>query len=194
MAKKVILAIFIILMSSLFLGCIDTKSAGLGSIGGTTDLIAKSEKSGIFSEDVDGITKPQKGSFLTPSTNIQLNGYQVIYNNGNTLTIRYSHMYDQYYNSKPNTEQVARIEFHTKGSNNEKYQVSLENEKPEEYYYSCYKDDETYYENIHWDDMGRVDPRSEGNVDRANKFIEAGLKKGKEVKERFYAKELGDWS
>ena len=172
------------MVSSLFLGCIDTDSVGLGSIGGTTDPIAKSEKSGIFSEDVPGA---DTGS--NPNIGMNIENYEVVYNNGNEMYIKYENMLHA-----NGVEQVIWIRFDTKRPNEERYRVSFENGKPTEYYYALTKGDEYYSETIYWDAAGRVDPRSDGDIDRANKFIEAGLKKGKQVKERFYAKELGDWN
>jgi len=187
MAKKAILVISIILVSSLFLGCVDTDSVGLGSIGGTTDPIAKSEKSGIFSEDVKGFTESYQYSHIY---GVYIAAYEAVYNNGDTIEI--------YYDGKRRTEQVVVVKLWTKEVNDieEFYAIKFENEKPTEYlyHYTNYGEDYAIRDAIYWDATGRVDPRSDGDIDRANKFIEAGLKKGKQVKERFYAKELGDWS
>lgn len=171
----------------MFLGCVDTDSIGLGSIGGTTDPITESEKSGIFSEDVVGNTVPKHVGGIYLST------YEVIYNNGNTMKIFYD---GELY--KVRSEQVGGIQLQIKRTapNHEAYRVSLENGKPTEYVYSYTNYDEEcrILDQIYWDAAGRVDPRSDGDIDRANKFIEAGLKKGKQVKERYYAKELGAWN
>jgi len=193
MAKKAILVICVILVSSMFLGCVDIKSIG-GGIGGTTDPVAEYGKSGIFSEDVTGDTWTKNmGGYNV------LCGYKAVYNNGNTIDIGYESepckgmtIAEQY------TEEVTWVRISTKEINGvkESYGVILENEKPTEYWYhyTNYGEEYAIRGEIYWDDAGRVDPRSDGDIDRANKFIEAGLKKGKQVKERFYAKELGDWN
>ena len=160
-------------------GCTDK----IGKLSVISDSIKNSENTGIFSETVSAVTDPTKMG------GIRLFDYDVVYNNGDTISIGYSR--DSSRQKEVGSEQVTAVIFKIKESD-KAYKIVFKNEKPKEYLYYTEEGHSTH-EKIFWDDNGRVDPRSNSDVDRANKFIEDALEKGKNVKERFYAKELGDW-
>ena len=179
---KKLLIICILIISIFFIsGCTDK----IGKLSIMSDPIKNSENTGIFSESVSAITDPTKVG------GIRLGGYEAVYNNGNTISIGYSR--DSSRIKEVGSEQVTHVTFNIKESDIA-YRIVFKNENPVDYLYG-YHDEEgrSIYEKIYWDDNGRVDPRSNGDVDRANKLIEDALEKGKKVKEQFYAKELGNW-
>ena len=174
------------MVSILFIsGCTDKIGKSLDISSDISDSIKNSENAGIFSETVTAVTDPTKMG------GICLYDYDVVYNNGNSLNIGYSR--DSSRQREVGSEQVTGVIFKIKESDIA-YKIVFKNEKPDEYLYLYHTEEgHSTHEKIFWDDNGRVDPRSNGDVDRANKFIEGALEKGKNVKERFYAKELGDW-
>lgn len=144
----------------------------------------KSEKSGIFSENVIGNTKAVQFNPMS------LNSYEGVYNDGNEIHISYV---DPSPSTKTDKELVRAAMFFSSKSY-ESYKILFNNEKPVEYSHRYYNEEGKFIdETIYWDENGRIDPRSDGNIEEANKFMDSALKKGRDVKERFYAKELGDW-
>lgn len=171
MVKKAILVISIILMSSLFLGCIDTDSLGLKSIGGGTDPIAEGERSGIFTECCKVAHKSYQSKELV------LHSYHVVYNTGTELDI----FFDQ-------GTRVVRPRCETKNSRIDRIELDFYN-NGKIFSYSTYSGFSSRH--VKWDERGRVDPRSDVDlVDEANHFAEVVLKKGEEVRRRFAAGEL----
>jgi len=172
-------------MNKLLIICILTVSIIFSSGCMDKDSIKNSENTGIFSETVSAVTDP------TMMGGIRLFDYDAVYNNGDTIHIGYSR--DSSRQKEVGSEQVTAVILNIKKLDSA-YKIVFKNEKPYEYLYLYHNEEgRSIHEKIYWDDNGRVDPRSNGDVDRANKFIEDALEKGKTIKEQFYAKKLGDW-
>jgi len=189
--KKIFgLTMLFVIIGSAVLGCISSPDAkqeemvsGIRTYPTFIDF-TKSEKSGIFSEKVIGNTKPVQFNPMT------LNHYSGVYNDGNEISVGYVAT-----SPGTKTELVKFVKFYS-SKTYESYSIFFDNEKPVEYshrftYYN--EEGDSIDETIYWDENGRIDPRSDGNIEEANEFIDFALKKGRDVKERFFAKELGDW-
>jgi len=174
---KLLIIFMVLVFMSMFTGCVDIASV---------DKIMESEKSGIYSEKVIGSTTYEYCWGEVCGVPV-IREYEVIYNNGNTFKISYGKSIpDRLVFQKEEVISTLLIEKQT----NIQYMASFKDGRP--WVYGELKG-LTVVNRVEFDDAGRVDPRSTGDVDTANRFFKKSIEKADSVKQRFYDKELGNW-
>lgn len=169
------MAVFLIVGIS---GCTDSKSGIIGSISKSSisSKLAASENSGIFSETAYPTSPFACRDMMTR--------YQAIYNNGDTLDIKWEEK-----NNPPCDNKFDGIDYFVKNQNTKDniynpgdlYKYWTNSPLTGEYkpMYSGPSG------NIEWTNDGRVYPSSNGDINEANELIKIGTNKANEIVKRY---------